>query len=212
VTGFGGLFRDGRASLAQRSELPRAIRPAVEIIARISAERNKLRVEVARLRERLRKAPRPEDLAQLRAERDALGRELTILKTRNAKRTDASGASRRSSALSRPLASLVERLERAVVRMEAPRPIAVAPRPAPAPAPAAPKASRSRPIRRPKLGGGMLAGLVTENISLRSDALPRPEPQPASPKPEPINTRGGGLLSGLFTQNLSLRGVGEKHK
>lgn len=208
MTGFGGLFRDGKASLAERSELPRAIRPAVEIIARISAERNRLREEVVRLRQQLRKSPRPEDLAQLRAERDALARELTILKTRSAAQQETSKASPRKSqshVLSRPLTSLVERLERAVARMES-RPSAAAPS-----AEAQVHTGRtSRPIRRPKLGGGMLAGLVKENVSLRSDVLPRPEP-PVAPEPDQTHNRGGGLLSGLFTQNLSLRGPSREH-
>ena len=60
-------------SSTRARDLPRA---AVEIIARLSAERNRLRDEVARLRAELRQAPSLDDLAQLRAERDALARQL----------------------------------------------------------------------------------------------------------------------------------------
>ncbi len=186
MTGLGGLFRDSRSpcGLVDENAVPRAIRPAVEIIARLSAERNKLRAEVARLREIVRKAPCEGDLAQLRAERDALARELAVLKTRGGEtRHDVGVASRDTSRrgsrpVGLPLTKLVERLERAITRVER---LEAAPSRAGASTSAPRSARHSAPVtRRPApRSGGMLAGLVKENVSLRSDAVPRGE-EPAA--------------------------------
>ena len=216
MTGLGGFFRDSRSrGVIEEDAVPRAIRPAVEIIARLSAERNKLREEVGRLREMVRKAPRPDDLARVRAERDALARELAVLKAQAAEQ-------RRDEDRSGLPVELVERLERAVARIEAapstarttetvyspapstarttetvyspapapaptftrtastPQPAFTRPSPSPLRAPrsrptaAPPPAPQERPVRRPApRGGGMLAGLVKQNVSLRSDVAPR---------------------------------------
>lgn len=231
---------------ARGRDLPRA---AVEIIARLSAERTRLREEVASLRSELRQMPRPEDLAQLRAERDALARQLADAHQRLDQQQQ-SGAFQRlqgrqvevlgqlAERLERAVSGVesrsrsLERLERAVARLETSTHDRPAPASATSPAPARSRSSRpaghggqpagrtTRPMPR---GGGMLAGLVRDNVALRSGAEPRstasgptraaearieraPAPEPARSaaraRPAP---RGGGLLGNLLSENLGLR-------
>lgn len=196
-------------SAARARDLPRA---AVEIIARLSAERGRLRDEVARLRSELRQAPQPEALAQLRAERDALARQLSDAHQKLSQQTTSGAFQRLQGRQVEALGKLAERLERAlsginarsesfarleqaVARLErssnAPR--SAAP-PASAPQPKTQSPSRTtRPMPRSG-GGGMLSGLLRANVALRDDEEPartraasavvRPQPAPA---PEPAS-------------------------
>lgn len=216
-------------------DLPRA---AVEIIARLSAERSRLRDEVASLRSELRQAPRPEDLAQLRAERDALARELADAHQRLSKQATSGAFQRLQGRQVEAMGQLAERLERAVSGFEARSRnldrleqavarLEAAPatqhKPVPAPATSSPAPAPGRTTRpMPRQGGGMLAGLMRENVALRSGESPRPADASQSqtradelvrPEPEPARSasqtrpapRGGGLLGGLMSQNLDLR-------
>lgn len=195
-------------SAARGRDLPRA---AVEIIARLSAERGRLRDEVARLRSELRQAPQPEALAQLRAERDALARQLADAHHKLSQQ-NTSGAFQRlqgrqvealgklAERLERALtgfndrAASFDRLERAVARLEqsAQAPRAQAPAPSSrreAPAPQSPSRT-TRPM--PRSGGGMLGNLVRANVALRGGAEPESDRTRAAgasarpaPQPEP---------------------------
>ncbi len=223
------------SAVLETASLPRAIRPAVEIIARLSAERGRLREEVRGRREELRRAPRRDEVDRLRAERDRLAREVARLKSGAARRAQAAVAAPQSASAPAPgLAALVARLERAVARVER------APLSAGAPSGAG-SARSDRPTPRrvqaatataAAAGSGLLAGLVRANVALRSDAAPREgdaptaaaarEAQPASgPGARPESTAlhrparerasagaplsGGGPLAGLMRANLDLR-------
>jgi hypothetical protein len=215
-----GLFRAEQAPEA----LPQALRPAVEVIARLSAERKRLREELARLKGELTQVRGlARQAAALKQERDALAAQVARLQERAAaderrERRMASKAEARPSGWER----LLKRLERAVDRIEAsgaePRPAQLAETPPEAPRRSARsransgRSARATPAlrgpapRRPNRGGGMLANLIQANVELRSEANARPEPQPTqSPT---TSSRGGGLLGGLVRQNLSLRGPG----
>jgi septal ring factor EnvC (AmiA/AmiB activator) len=200
------LLERNATPIARTRDLPRA---AVEIIARLSAERNRLREEVSRLRTEVRQAPSLGDVARLRAERDALARQLAASQGRLATRGQDQHA----------LATLVARVEQAAARLE--RAAARPAQSARAPRPVAPTPGRTtRPMAR---GGGMLAGLVRENTQLRQPgasqsatrtratppaALAPRQPEaptaPAAPK-KPRRRPGGGFLNGLIDQNLGLR-------
>ncbi|MBL4848669.1 MAG: hypothetical protein JKY65_24365 [Planctomycetes bacterium] len=193
-------------STARGRDLPRA---AVEIIARLSAERGRLRDEVARLRSELRQAPQPETLARLRAERDALARQLADAHQRLSTQTT-SGAfqslqgrqvealGKLAERLERGLAGLgarassFDRLERAVTRLE---------RVGSGPAPRVETRVQQRPElvesparttrAMPRAGGGMLAKMLRENVALREDSEPTrtraagpQRPQPAASRPQ----------------------------
>ena len=165
-------------SSTRARDLPRA---AVEIIARLSAERNRLRDEVARLRAELRQTPSLDDLAQLRAERDALARQLAGAQSRLSEQSGQLRRQRRqgedlaaSDELSR-LRQTAERLERAAARLEqasraAARPTNTTPAPSAAPQRAAPAARPQTTTRPMPRGGGMLAGLLRANVELRQPA------------------------------------------
>lgn len=174
-------------------DLPQAIRPAVEIIARLSAERARLRDDVERLQEELRRA-RATDASKLRAELESMRHERDELRTKVRElRRESTGRANRPSEGAAPaeLADLVARLERAVNRLEGSNPTV---------APAPPRRSAS-PRPAPSRGSGMLAGLVKENAKLRE--TPR---QPAAQRP----AGGGGMLAGLVKQNAELRAAPRK--
>jgi len=174
-------------------DLPQAIRPAVEIIARLSAERARLRDDVERLQEELRRA-RATDASKLRAELESMRHERDELRTKVRElRRESTGRANRPSegAPSAEMAELVARLERAVNRLEGSNPTL---------APAPPRRSAS-PRPAPSRGGGMLAGLVKENAKLRE--TPR---QPSAQRP----AGGGGMLAGLVKQNAELRATPRK--
>jgi hypothetical protein len=209
------------------------MRPAVDLIARLAAERARLRDDLQRLRDdvtsvepQAQRDPASEldavkaELARMTAERDALRREVEQL--RGARTQD-------------PFDGLLERLERVAGRLElstsssaarrrpasgrvsreaVPTPRSTprsSTRSGPGPAPAAP----------PSQGGGMLGSLVAQNLMLRpgSDraqragstptSTPRPAaaaPQRTTPAPQPRpSSGGGGLLAGLVKQNLAVR-------
>ena len=186
-------------------DLPRA---AVEIIARLSAERGRLRDEVARLRSELRQAPQPEALARLQAERDSLARQLVDAHQKLSTQTTSGAFQRLQGRQVEALGKLAERLERAlnglgaraesysrleqaVARLEArgSQPSSrvetcVQPRPLVTESPA----RTTRPMPRPS-GGGMLAKMVTENVALRGDSEPArtraASVQRAQPTPAP---------------------------
>lgn len=242
------LFGSEPAPAAGEAALPPAIRPAVEIIARLSAERARLRGELARVREELRQtdaargaaglreqldmargeaAALRAELEKVRAERDALATDLT--------RARAERDALRSVDRDRPrpeagpaIQGLLERLERALSRFEggpAPRPGQVPARESAAcEAPARATPAREAPAREaparealgPRApangGGGFLAALVRENVSLRA-AQPAP-PAPATPAavgPTPVAPEferppsRGGLLGALVAENARLR-------
>ena len=192
-------------SAARGRDLPRA---AVEIIARLSAERGRLRDEVARLRSELRQAPQPEALAQLRAERDALARQLSDAHGKLSQQTTSGAFQRLQGRQVEALGKLAERLEgalngfndraasfdrleRAVARLEQ---SSQAPRAA-APAqhsqqqhnqqPATQSPSRTtRPM--PRSGGnGMLGNLLRANVALRGEGEPARTRAHANVRPEP---------------------------
>jgi len=196
--------------------IPRAMRPAVEIIARLSAERNRLRAENARLRDELRRAPKLADVERLTAERDHLAREIARLKQasptpQRALRNELAqvGTGGGAGARADGLRAVAERLERAVARLEAYRPQAAAPvgpacettRPAPRRVAAAAQVAATS-------GSGMLAGLVRANVQLRaSEAAPRPAPA-AAPR---TTVTSGGVLGGLLSANVKLRSSAGRH-
>jgi hypothetical protein len=189
-------------SAARGRDLPRA---AVEIIARLSAERGRLRDEVARLRSELRQAPQPEALVQLRAERDALARQLADAHHKLSQQ-NTSGAFQRlqgrqvealgklAERLERALnglndrAASFDRLERAVARLEEG---SRAPAGASAPAPQRERAAPQSPSRTtrpmPRSGGGLLGNLVRANVALRGgeEESARTRAAGASARPEP---------------------------
>ena len=175
-------------------DLPQAIRPAVEIIARLSAERARLRDDVERLQEELRRA-RATDASKLRAELESMRHERDELRTKVRElRRESTGRANRPSEGAAPadMADLVARLERAVNRLEGSHPTV---------APAPPRRSAS-PRPAPSRGSGMLAGLVKENAKLRD--TPR---KPAGQRP---TGGGGGMLAGLVKQNAELRATPRK--
>lgn len=201
---------------AEQRDFPLAVRPAVEIIAKLSAERNRLREELSQLREELRLAPRPEELEQLRRERDALTREVADLRSRPAPAPAPAGSE---------LTGMVDRLERAVARLErvgarspAAAPAALstttthsAPRhrtpahSAPAVRPPSARSQRIPGQRNPL--GGMLGGLVKANIALReADGAGRSEE--TNSRPAPRSMSGNSLLGGLVAANKELRSAG----
>ena len=234
------------ASTRGTRDLPRA---AVEIIARLSAERSRLRDEVASLRSELRQAPRPEDMSQLRAERDALARQLADAHQRLSKQETSGAFQRLQGRQVEAMGQLAERLERAVTSFEARSRnldrleqavarLESAPtsthKPVPVPATSSPVPAPGHTTRPMPRGGGMLAGLMRENVALRSGENPRPAESSqartraeTTPRPEPTSSgvsgtsgaqarlsqsrpapRGGGPLGGLLTQNLGLRRPG----
>lgn len=218
------FYRESGNGRATRQELPQAIRPAVEIIARLSAERNRLREDVARLREAVRSCPKPSAVARLRAERDAmalerdalrrerdaLAQELAEVKLRN--RAGTSGRSMRPE----PLSAVIERLERAVARLETSGQTARSARPqAGSQAVSRDKSGlgsgrRKRPIPGSSKRNSVLGNLVRANLELRGQGSPA---APAGGTTEQVKTpgRGGGLLTGLVNQNLGLRQRGTRN-
>lgn len=197
-------------SAARGRDLPRA---AVEIIARLSAERGRLRDEVARLRSELRQAPQPEALAQLRAERDALARQLADAHGKLSKQNTSGAFQRLQGRQVEALGKLAERLEgalngfndraasfdrleRAVARLEqgsqASRSAAPAPRREQHTQPPSEKCPSRTTRPMPRSGGnGMLGNLLRANVALRGEGEParthaantRPDPTPA-PAPQ----------------------------
>ena len=169
------------------------VEAALEIIARLTEERNRLREELTRLRKELRLAPRRSELTRVVLERDSLARELAKLTTARHARPPAE------------LGGLVERLERAVSRLErAPSRSVTRSRSWPAPSAVAPRAR------------SVLANLVRDNLKLRADSWSEPKlapPAPSSarfapaptPTPAPPRSRAAvSPLQGLFKQNLAL--------
>ncbi|MEZ6184690.1 MAG: hypothetical protein R3F62_06725 [Planctomycetota bacterium] len=172
-------------------DLPQAIRPAVEIIARLSAERARLRDDVERLQEELRRA-RAADTAKLRAELESMRHERDELrsKVRELRRERTGRVARQAEVGGDPaaLTALVARLEAAVDRLEGASPTLPPPSRHASPRPAPSRGS----------GGGMLAGLVQENAKLRST------PRVQGPRPGG-GGGGGGMLAGLVRENAKLR-------
>lgn len=206
--------------------MPQVMRPAVDLIARLAAERARLRDDLQRLRDDVTSVePQPSgseldavkaELARVTAERDALRREVEQL--RGARTQD-------------PFDGLLERLERVAGRLELSTSSSAARRrPAsgrvsreavPTPRSTPRSSSRPAPAAAPSQGGGMLGSLVAQNLMLRpgSDraqragstpaSTPRPAsaaPQKTTPAPQPRPASGGGgLLAGLVKQNLAVR-------
>lgn len=197
--------------------VPQAMRPAVELIARLSAERSRLRDDLQRLRDELRPAEVPAsreaaleaELVRVRAERDALRRELEALRAERARPVEPAD----------PFAGLLQRLEKVASRLEhASRGDAAS-----STSRARRRASSDRAPRRavdsgPQVapaaptGGGLLGALVKQNMALRPGsgraarpATSTPNPAPQRRQDEPAARSGGGLLGALVKQNLAVR-------
>lgn len=204
---------------------PLALRPAVEIIARLSADRTKLKARVARLeagrggeaaalRAVLERVQAERDEARREAEQARSEREQLVLE-RDQARAEAAALSLELAKVTadrdqaRTVDPVSARLERVAARLEQlassgslsrpAEPHSAAPTPAPtrreAPRPDQRKAA---PAPDPTRGGGMLAGLVKQNLGLKQPATPEP-----AKAPEP--KRGGGMLGALVAQNRALR-------
>lgn len=195
------LFGTEPAPAAGEAALPPAIRPAVEIIARLSAERARLRTDLARVREELRQADarrgttglreqldvvRGEaaalraELEKVRAERDALHSDLTRARAeRDALRSVDRDRSRPEGGVA--IQGLLERLERALHRFEG----GAAPVRASESRPPEPRASAPRP-------------------SIEPEARPAREAHTSRP---PAGAGGGSFLAALVRENVQLRGA-----
>lgn len=207
---------------AQVVRAPLALRPAVEIIARLSADRTKLKARVARLeagrggeaaalRAVLERVQAERDEARREAEQARSEREQLVLE-RDQARAEAAALSLELAKVTadrdqaRTVDPVSARLERVAARLEQLAISGSLTRPAephmsaPTPAPTrreAPKATSPQDrAPAPTRGGGMLAGLVKQNLGLK----PQATPEPAKPAP-----RGGGMLGALVAQNRALR-------
>lgn len=222
------------ASLGRREATPpadvsvsQAVRPAVELIARLSAERTRLRDDLQRLRGELGKDEAPAadaglraELDRVRAERDTLRRERDELRAELGRlRAEREGD---------PLGGILDRLERVASRLELADQVSSSSRARRRPSeraarPASERARREAAAPAPATGGGGLLGaLLKQNMALRpgSDRAARPAPAtrpttgsgaetpasaPRRPAPADAAPQGGGLLGALVAQNLAVR-------
>jgi hypothetical protein len=203
---------------AHVARAPLALRPAVEIIARLSADRTKLKARVARL-----EAGRGGEAAALRtvlervqAERDEARREAEqarsereqLVQERDQARAEAAALSLELAKVTadrdqaRTVDPVSARLERVAARLEQLAVSGSLSRPAephtaaPTPAPTRRETPKAAPAAAPSKGGGMLAGLVKQNLGLKPNAEPAKAPEPK---------RSGGMLGALVAQNRALR-------
>lgn len=216
---------------AHVARAPLALRPAVEIIARLSADRTKLKARVARL-----EAGRGGEAAALRtvlervqAERDEARREAEqarsereqLVQERDQARAEAAALSLELAKVTadrdqaRTVDPVSARLERVAARLEQLAVSGSLSRPAephtaaPTPAPTRRETPKAAPAAAPSKGGGMLAGLVKQNLGLKPGAEPAkaaPEPK-RSPSPCGVSAEGRatGMLGALVAQNRALR-------
>jgi len=202
---------------AHVARAPLALRPAVEIIARLSADRTKLKARVARLeagrggeaaalRSVLERVQAERDESRREAEQARAEREQLVLE-RDQARAEAAALSLELAKVTadrdqaRTVDPVSARLERVAARLEQLAVSGSLSRPAephtaaPTPAPTrreAPKVVAAAPSK----GGGMLAGLVKQNLGLKPAAEPVKAPEPK---------RSGGMLANLVAQNRALR-------
>jgi len=191
-----------------------SLRPAVEIIARLSAERARLRSELARLRQELRRAESRdgssglrEELEKTRSERDALRERVATLERERRAPTSRSAAPD-------GLSDLVARLERCVGRIEEAGRGGARGR---APAPSEPAPERGRRRRQPPApaGNGFMAALVAQNQALRGRDPAAEAPEPAAPAEAsrpPNRLAAAGVLPGLVAENDRLRAGAEQRR
>jgi hypothetical protein len=194
-----------------QATLPQAIRPAVEIIARLSAERARLRAEVARFRAQSSESGIREELAKVTAERDALRAEVERLRTSRPAVPPVSPVA--NTEPSPALRRLVERLERSLGRLEtATRDVEEISGqfgrtnlPARSGGVARPRREQARAAAPsgPLSGNGMMASLLRQNLSLRDGSAPAETTRASRPAPAAAPT--GGMLGALARQNAELR-------
>lgn len=206
-----------------QARAPLALRPAVEIIARLSADRTKLKARVARLeagrggeaaalRTVLERVQAERDEARREAEQARAEREQLVLERDQARAEAAALALELAKVTAerdqaRTVDPVSARLERVAARLESlatsgalsrePAPHMAAPTPAPTRREATGPDQRRAPAA-PSKGGGMLAGLVKQNLGLKPQATPEPAKAPAPAK-------AGGMLGALVAQNRALR-------
>lgn len=211
------------------------MRPAVDLIARLAAERARLRDDLQRLRDDVTSVE-PQAQAQPGAELDAVKAELArVTAERDALRREVEQL--RGARTQDPFDGLLARLERVAGRLELTTSSSAARRrpasgrvsreavqtPRSTPRSSSRSASGSGPAAAaPSQGGGMLGSLVAQNLMLRpgsdraqrAGSTPTTTPRPTAtapqktpaPQPRPANGGGGGgLLAGLVKQNLAVR-------